>query len=79
MLSPFLVLVHAELCRARHTFPVGIHSGHEGYGVIMEEVAEFFEEVRAQTLNPGAMLKELVQIAAMCQRVAEDVLLLQKG
>jgi len=79
MPSAFLTLMIGELVRARVKHPEGIHSPHEGYGVIAEEVAEFFDEVRLwrcsvgyHTTNKESMLKELVQIAAMCQRTAED-------
>ncbi len=71
--SPFCLLVEAELWRARAKHAGPIHTPHEAYGVIMEEVAEFFDEVRAQHIHPKEMLVELVQIAAMCQRAAEDL------
>ncbi len=71
--SDFLYLVEAELANAREKHQGGIHTPHEAYGVIMEEVCEFFDEVRAQEHNSPAMLMELVQIAAMCYRAAEDL------
>jgi hypothetical protein len=44
-------------------------------GVILEELDEFWEEVRKKRSqrDPLRMLGELVQIAAMAQRCAEDV------
>lgn len=36
---------------------------HEGYGVLMEEVDEFWDEVKAN--NPQAARKEIIQVAAM--------------
>lgn len=39
-----------------------MHGAHEAYGVIFEEVAEFFDSVRAD--HPDR--EELKQIAAMC-------------
>ncbi len=75
--SDFLYLVEAELANAREKHQGEIHTPHEAYGVIMEEVCEFFDEVRAQEHNSPAMLMELVQIAAMCYRAAEDLRLLE--
>ena len=60
----FPELVRAELEKARRKHPNSHKSLHYFYGVILEEVDEFWEKV----------LEELVQFAAMCQRAAEDVL-----
>lgn len=69
----FLVLVEHELKRARtkHTKP--LHSHHEAYAVVLEELAEVWDEVRQQTANPQRIIAELIQVAAMCARWAEDV------
>jgi hypothetical protein len=50
-------------------------SVHEGYAVILEELDEFWEEVRKKKSRQDKerMYAELVQIGAMAQRVAEDV------
>lgn len=47
-----------------------LHSYHEAYAVIKEELDEFWEEVRKkeQYRNQDAMRNELIQIAAMCVR-----------
>ena len=74
------LLVADELWRARKKFPP-INSVHEGYAVIREELDEFWELVRrkpefglcVEALNE-LRVAELVQVAAMCQRTAEDVL-----
>jgi len=52
-----------------------MNSAHEAYAVILEELDELWEEVRKKRSerNPAAMAAELVQIAAMCQRAAEDL------
>jgi hypothetical protein len=63
----------AELDRARQQHPP-IHSAHEGYAVLLEEVEEFWLGVKAQQPDPAAMRAELLQIAAMAARVATDVL-----
>jgi hypothetical protein len=74
--SPFLVAVAAEVAKARAKHPGEIHTPHEAFGVIWEELDEFWDEVRAQRHDPHQMLKELIQTAAMCQRAAEDLLLI---
>ena len=45
-------------------------SGHEVYGVLAEELAEFFESVRRDRPDAG----ELIQIAAVAMRAAEQIL-----
>lgn len=63
-----------ELASARASNPK-LHSLHEGYAVILEEVDELWEHVRRKRGDRSAseVYTELVQIAAMCQRTAEDV------
>lgn len=70
-------LVQAELEQAREKFPTGMRSAHEGYAILYEEVDELWDEVRAKQgdRSPAKMLAELVQIGAMAQRMAEDVVL----
>jgi hypothetical protein len=71
-MSDFTDLVELELAAARTKF-FALHSGHEAFGVIYEELDEFWDEVKRQDRDPDAMLKELVQTAAMCARAAEDL------
>lgn len=70
----FLGLVRTEIRRARTKHATNIHNVMEGYAVIYEELCEFWEECRKQNdkRDPAEMLKELVQVAAMCMRTAED-------
>jgi hypothetical protein len=58
-----------------------MNSLHEGYAVILEEMDEFWEEVKmnpkklditARERRINNMRKELVQIAAMCVRTVLD-------
>ena len=51
-----------------------VRSLHEGYGVLLEEVDEFWNEVKLKKSVPERAIRELVQISAMAQRIAEDVL-----
>lgn len=71
----FPTLVKNELERARNKHPGTQNSLHEGYAIILEEVDEFWDVVKSQKPDAAHALEELVQIAAMCQRSAEDLLL----
>jgi hypothetical protein len=67
----FPILVQTELVKARAKHRC-IESRHEAVAVILEEFEEFKESVfRDQPIETS--LKELVQLAAICQRCAEDV------
>ena len=68
----FASLVSAELAHAKKHFPP-IATRHEAYAVILEEVEEFWAEVKMRDAVPQRMLEELVQIAARCNRAAEDL------
>ena len=50
-----------------------MHSPHEGYAVLLEEVDELWDEVRKRHPDRAAMRKEAIQIAAMALRFAHDV------
>ncbi len=68
------VRIEIELARALYR-PMA--SAHEGWAVLREEVDELWEEVKKKPSkrNTGAMYSELVQVAAMAQRMAEDIVL----
>ncbi len=76
-MTDFQLLVKAELARARDGHG-SMQSLHEAYAVILEEVDEFKEEVwkKARDRDRANILSELVQIAAMAQKTAEDLKLL---
>lgn len=63
-----------ELRRAISLHPP-LNSAHEAYAVILEEIDEYWEEVRKRTekRSPAAMRKELIQIAAMAMRTIVDL------
>ena len=70
-----LEAIEVETQRARLLFP-DFKSPHEGYDVILEEVDELWEEVKAG--KPDAprlaeMRKEAIQVAAMALRFLIDV------
>lgn len=70
----FITDVLAERQRADATWPP-INSHHEGYAVLLEEVEEYFDEVRkkAHLRDPQAMYGELVQVAAVAWRIVRDL------
>lgn len=70
----FLDDVRQELEDAREKHPKRLNSYHEGYAVILEEMREFWDEARKQSAcrDEDAMYGELVQLAAMAMRTAED-------
>jgi hypothetical protein len=68
--------VQREINRAREKH-APIHSLHEGYAVLLEEVDDLWERVKMQNTNhegDAPTYRELVQIGAMAQRIAEDVI-----
>jgi len=75
MYDSFLLELQLEYKEAtsRHG---GFHSLHEAYAVILEELDEFWLEVkkRANQRDRAACRKELVQIAAMCMRAYIELL-----
>ncbi len=75
-MNTFVELQRRELesARAKHGKQASVH---EGYAVLLEEVDEFWEEVKKKRSERSTdlMVAELVQIAAMAQRTAEDVLM----
>lgn len=78
-MAEFNQLVEREVARKRRCGRPPIHGFHEAYGLIQEEVDEFFDQVKqkAKRRNLANSLHELVQIAALCQRTAEDLGLLE--
>lgn len=67
----FTAAVRKELKRARNKHPTPIHSKHEGFAVLLEEVEEVKQEVFHGDDNQS-LWAELIQVAAMAQRMAED-------
>jgi NTP pyrophosphatase (non-canonical NTP hydrolase) len=62
-----LALVRAELERAESKH-APMHSPHEGYSVLLEEVEELREHVRANTGRSLEAAEEAIQVAAMGAR-----------
>lgn len=68
----FREMVRVELEAARSKHPSKLNSRHEAYAVILEELDELWHEIKGDS-KPERLLAELVQVAAMCQRMAEDL------
>ena len=64
--------VLVELGSARENY-APMTSAHEAYAVILEELDEFWEEVRKKHGNSADMQKELIQVAAMAFRALGDL------
>ena len=72
-MTQFRTRVWRELADAREKYPTPFCSLHEAYAVLLEEVEEFWIVVREKNQSEEAALTELIQIAAMAQRAAEDL------
>jgi 1,6-anhydro-N-acetylmuramate kinase len=64
--------VVAEIRRARLRH-APMRGGHEGYAVILEELDELWEDVRAQRLDRAHAGAEAIQVAAMAIAFAVEV------
>lgn len=74
-MSDFREDMAEELRRAEKKHGPPLHSYHEAYAVIAEELDEFWDQTRKQVgeRDPVRARKELVQIAAMAWRAARDL------
>ena len=52
-----------------------IYSYHEGASIVREEYEEFWDEVKlkSEKRNPERILAELIDVVCGCQRIAEDM------
>lgn len=64
--------VEYELASARSKHPTPMHSAHEGFAILLEEVDEVKQEV-FHGKSRQLLREELIQVAAMAQRMAEDL------
>jgi len=65
--------VCAEVERARGLH-AQMHSAHEGYAVLKEEVDELWDEIKKKVPDKAATRKEALQVAAMGLRFVLDVI-----
>lgn len=66
------IALEVKTAEAKHQ-PFNSH--HEAFAVILEELDEYWDEVRlkAENRNPEHLQKELIQTAAMCVRALRDL------
>jgi hypothetical protein len=71
-----LHLIENEVARAKTMFPENFVNQHEGYAVMLEEVDEFWDEVKKNQKNYDLLKqkKEAIQIAAMAVRICVELL-----
>lgn len=66
-----------ELVKAEIERGVRLHgnynSTHEAYAVLLEEVDEFWDEVKKRHKDYPAMKKEAIQIAAIAIRICDEI------
>lgn len=69
-----LKLIEDEYLRASDLYP-NLHSNHEAYAVIKEEVDELWDEIKkSKELNGNNQIKnELIQIGAMVVRYLNNL------
>ncbi len=67
-----MVGTEADCAVSKHP---AIHSSHEGYSVILEELDELWDEVKKQTKDRSRdrMRLEAMQVAAMAVRFMTDI------
>jgi len=66
-----LAKIREELLRAKRKHPKPFNSPHEGYAVILEEMDELFDEVRADNIT--RQREEAVQVGAMAARYLLEI------
>lgn len=71
-LSDLLIELEGEIVNAEHTF-APFHSPHEGYAVILEELDELWQHVKANTGRSSEARTEALQVAAMACRFIRDL------
>ena len=74
MLKQFTEDMIEEWFRAEALYP-NFHSMHEAYAVMLEELDEFWEQVRLKPYarDPEVIYRELIQIAAMALRTVTSL------
>ncbi len=75
----FVGRVQSELAASRLRRS-NLTSAHEGYAFILEEVDELWKEIKRKShkRSDQKILDEVIQIAAWCQRFAEDLGLMEE-
>lgn len=64
---------YLEVRRAKAKHPGEFKSFHEGYGVLLEEVDELWDEIKMNTHDRTSIREEAIQVAAMALRIAAEL------
>lgn len=74
--NKFSKAVQEEISRA-YALHGPVNSLHEGYAIILEEMDEAWDEIKKKRSkrNMKGLLLEFIQIGAMAQKIAEDVII----
>lgn len=70
--------VEKEMQETLEKYKGHFYSYHEGYGVLLEEVDELWDEIKKKNPDKENMLMELIQICAMCKKFALTLDLFEK-
>lgn len=75
-----IALVKQEIKNARANYPE-MHSAHEGFSILNEEIDELWEHVKVKQGNRNIyeMEKEAIQVAAMAILFAAEICTYEKG
>ena len=68
-----LCAIEGAVATARIKHPGAYASPHQAYALALEELDEYWDEVRAKKRNHSLMLHELIDLAAVCVRAATEV------
>lgn len=66
-------LVEEEEVKRATRKHAAMHSAHEGYAVIKEELEELWDEIKRQQPDKDLMRLEAIQLAAMAMRFVLDI------
>lgn len=74
--NPELLFIEKELQKAKFRFPEKINSYHEAYAILLEEVDEFWEEVKKNEneRSKKQLSLEILQVATVAIRIYQDLL-----
>ncbi len=62
-----------EVTRAKKIHSGEFNSLHEGYGVLLEEMDELWDEIKAKKPDPVKVRTEAMQVAAMAVRIMAEL------
>ncbi|HKZ42981.1 MAG TPA: hypothetical protein VJ044_18625 [Candidatus Hodarchaeales archaeon] len=71
-IQEYLRAIEKEYRRARTLYPP-FHSYHEGYAILLEELDEFWEEIKKKRGNLEKVENEITQVGAMALAILVDL------